>query len=1018
MNELKLYNWYGETFESILPSSTKNLKAYKKEVKNVFLRSKDSIKANEKVEKDLYVRAKQKLSDNLKRELASHKVAYKNKIAVLKDSIKKLSSFDTMEKLLKFEIGKLKKKKNEVQNYAKDFVYSLIKSADDIDFKIKNISQLQKTTTESETEIFKKFTVYNIILLYIKNNSDRDFDIKKIEHLLLPIELNWLEKSKIATTSYFKDIYYKLENERQKLQLQKDKLVAEYNATYAIQKEIYIREKNNIKLKNKQTILQLEYEYNENLKRKREEAKKVKELSLKKIEEQKEQIISVQAKNNLITHEIISKANNSINRIKEIYKKEKVTQKLRSQIQLYKDLYIYIKSKKISVSPFDFSYNHLTRKELQEKITKLKEYFIVSNFNEQLAIIAIQSFLTSTNIKRTEYEGNLLLKSQYKQKIGTIKKSYSYEGIYNLEEAKALKEKFIDYRITRLKYRYEKIDAKYQLHLLKINNVYQKEKEEFNTKRNEIQKEYQVRISELNQKIKNKDISKQAYKNKVVEYKIYRKEAINEAKLKSKIQSNKEILRSSFWRELSEYKVNLKVYESKINEAQKTIPIETSKNLRYFASILNFIFPGLSELIFFKQFTKGILMSIVSIISIVGIIPFSFGAYWDEMGGIPGFSDLGAGIHNNALGILPDARVYLFGGVISVILMVFVLIYHLVSSLGAYRVAKFLEYGSRPNKWTHTKRWLNSSGFPWMISLVGWMLMIFIVATPVITSILVSFTNYGFEHYAPAQTVEWVGLKQWGKWWTLRENRLFESLQSVILWSIIWTILSTLFPISLGILIAILTNNQRIRFKKIFRLIYILPRAIPAFVTLSFIRSMFIGGDEGLINKILLTIGLVKESRNWLQEIGTARVLVIVVQTWIAYAWIFMLVTGNLQSIPKDIYEAGSVDGAKGRQLFWYLTLPSLLLSIAPMLIGQFVGAFNNFTTISIFTGGGPAFPNPTIFGEGSTDIIISWVFKITTGGIQFPGNQAFAAALTTLAASFSIAVSARGFIKTMSRRD
>ncbi|WAM04803.1 hypothetical protein [Mycoplasmopsis cynos] len=74
---------------------------------------------------------------------------------------------------------------------------------------------------------------------------------------------------------------------------------------------------------------------------------------------------------------------------------------------------------------------------------------------------------------------------------------------------------------------------------------------------------------------------------------------------------------------------------------------------------------------------------------------------------------------------------------------------------------------------------------------------------------------------------------------------------------------------------------------------------------------MFIGGDEGLINKILLTIGLVKESRNWLQEIGTARVLVIVVQTWIAYAWIFMLVTGNLQSIPKDIYEAGSVDGQK-----------------------------------------------------------------------------------------------------------
>lgn len=88
------------------------------------------------------------------------------------------------------------------------------------------------------------------------------------------------------------------------------------------------------------------------------------------------------------------------------------------------------------------------------------------------------------------------------------------------------------------------------------------------------------------------------------------------------------------------------------------------------------------------------------------------------------------------------------------------------------------------------------------------------------------------------------------------------------------------------------------------------------------------------------------------------------------------------------------------------------------MLIGQFVGAFNNFTTISIFTGGGPAFTENTVFGEASTDIIISWVYKLTTGAANFEGNQAFAAALTTLAAVFSIAIGARGFIKSMSRRD
>jgi arabinogalactan oligomer/maltooligosaccharide transport system permease protein len=79
-----------------------------------------------------------------------------------------------------------------------------------------------------------------------------------------------------------------------------------------------------------------------------------------------------------------------------------------------------------------------------------------------------------------------------------------------------------------------------------------------------------------------------------------------------------------------------------------------------------------------------------------------------------------------------------------------------------------------------------------------------------------------------------------------------------------------------------------------------------------------------------------------------------------------------MQSIPKNIYEAGSIDGAKGNQMFRYLTAPALLASIAPLLITQFTFAFNNFTIISLFSGGGPAFTDPTPFLEGGTDILIS----------------------------------------------
>ncbi|UWV78265.1 hypothetical protein NWE59_05040 [Mycoplasmopsis felis] len=168
------------------------------------------------------------------------------------------------------------------------------------------------------------------------------------------------------------------------------------------------------------------------------------------------------------------------------------------------------------------------------------------------------------------------------------------------------------------------------------------------------------------------------------------------------------------------------------------------KNLRWLSLFLGIIFPGLSEVLLFKQYVKGIIMSIFSIFAWVLIIPFAFGFYWDQMGGIPGFSDLGKSLHDINKGILTDARLYLFGGVISVLLMVFVFIYFIVSGLGAYKVAKYLEYGSRPSKWSHTKRWLNTSGFPWVISILGWVLMLFIVATPIITSVLVSFTNYGY----------------------------------------------------------------------------------------------------------------------------------------------------------------------------------------------------------------------------------------------------------------------------------
>ncbi|TDV24217.1 arabinogalactan oligomer/maltooligosaccharide transport system permease protein [Mycoplasmopsis mustelae] len=1104
MEKLKLYNWYGESFDAILPQTSGNLKAYKKQVKNIFLRTKDKINAQTNIDKDLFLRARSKLNANLKRQLNSHYVAYKNKISVLRDSIKKLSFCENINSLLNFELKKIQKNLKDIRVYAKDYVYSLSKSADELEVKIAHIKKLQNSTRLSETETFKKYIIFSVLKIYLNKIKDTDFELTKIHQFLLPNELSYLQKLGDKANIFFKTFYQSIEQQRLSLVARKNELQRKYSSTYKLQKELYLKEKENIILNTKQKILEIEYEYTNKAADLKQRAKQQKQLSLFKIEEQKQNILSKEANNKAIVDKIKNKSKIEVKHLYYQYQHQKSFYKQRAILQNYKDLYLFLSKNQLNLPNFDFTIKNLNTSKLklknQEIWNSLKEF--QKQNASALVDIAFQTYLNLINQKRNNYEFNLLLKSQYKHLLSKSKSSYTYEGDFLSAESKALKEKFIDNRTTRLKFCEERIKSKValfnfkhltvkqlqalskeynreinlaninkikheiiiqQLQILenqhkdnlanlnlqleqklittddfndaklnlenqllldktylvnKFNTVYANEKAEIKVKYKNIKEVYKQNIKKLKAKIKTKEITKAAFKNKKIEVKIEYKESKIETKLQSKILSNKEILKTSFWRELAEMKVNSKIYDSKITEAQKTIPTETMKNLRWLSLILGIVLPGLPEITMFKQYLKGAIMLFVSVLVWALIIPFSFGYYWNKMGGIPGFGDLGANSHNIDLGELPDARIYLFGGVISVILMVLVLIYFITSGMVAYRVARNLEFGSRPSKWSHTKRWLKTGGYPWIISILGWILMIFVVATPIITSILISFTNYGYQHSAPAQTVDWVGLKNWGYWWTFRKAGLFQSLGRVFYWTAIWTVFSTFLPISLGIIIAILTNNQRIKFKKFFRLIYILPWAIPAFVTLSFLRSSFAPGEVGYINKILLELKLINNPINWLNQISSARILVIVVQTWIGYAFIFMLVTGNLQSIPKDIYEAGSVDGAKGRQLFWYLTLPSLLISIAPMLIGQFVGAFNNFTTISIFTGGGPNFENSSAFGEASTDIIISWVYKITSNAIQVEGNQAFAAALTTFAALISIAIGARGFIKTMSRRD
>ncbi|QZE12126.1 carbohydrate ABC transporter permease [Mycoplasma sp. Ms02] len=977
MEKIKLYNWYGESFDPVVPEVHQTLKAYKHQVKNVYTRLVDNTKSREQIEKDLYLRAKTKIEDNLKRELSSLRVAYKNKLRVFEDSIKALKYAESMNTFIKFELSKLKKEKKALKAYVKDYIKSLYSTSDEEERKKELIENLFIKTKENEKELLSKYACLNILL---KKLNGREYSFNDFE-------LSYYNAHK--ESGYFDEMHFKLEEKRKEFLRKKDNLQSKLNKTRELQKNLYLNEKHNLKLETKKKIKEIEYEYNQKILEARDKAKAYKKAAYLKIKEHKSQILESSHKNEQRLNKLKQNAKS--------FKKLAKTQYKKDLKHLYSNLDKSIQKDTETLSSLF--------KSSDESQVKIYNQILTKEANSPLNKSLIKKELKAAAL------------SKYKKALSNEYKKFSYEGLYNESVSKAQSEYFSDTHKTRTKFLKEKVDSKFNLEVLKINNSIETEKETYKAKKAEVLQKYNDLMQSAKDKYKANDISKEALKNLRIEAKIFKKESLYTLKLENSISKNKESLKTLFWRRREELNVNKKILESKINEAQKSIPTECIKNLRWWSLLLGVLLPGLPELIWFKQYTKSALMLIATTFIYAIILPFSFGAYWSKMGGIPGFYDLGSSLHDISQGILTDARYYLFGGVVSVILVVFAVIYFTVSGLGAYRVAKHLEGGSRPSMWSHTKRWLKTAGFPWSISLMGWSLMIFVVITPIITSVLISFTNYGYKHIAPSQTVDWIGLKSWGYWWTFRENNLLLSLSRVITWTLIWTVLSTIIPISVGFLMAILANNNRLKGRGIFRIIFILPWAIPAFVTIMFIKSTLVGGDQGYLNLILIKLGILEHGIDWLNSITKARVILVIVQTWIGYAWIFMLVTGNLQSIPKDIYEAGSVDGAKRFQLFRYLTLPALVLAIAPMLIGQFVGAFNNFTIISLLTGGGPNYPTPTVFGEASTDIIISWVFKIAQGAIQIEGNQSFGAALATFAALISISFAARGFIKSMSRR-
>ncbi len=269
------------------------------------------------------------------------------------------------------------------------------------------------------------------------------------------------------------------------------------------------------------------------------------------------------------------------------------------------------------------------------------------------------------------------------------------------------------------------------------------------------------------------------------------------------------------------------------------------------------------------------------------------------------------------------------------------------------------------------------------------------------------FVSEDGERLTPGFRVK-IGFQNFTK--LIRSQQISGPFLRVFGWTFLWAFLSVITTFALGLTLAIILNDPYLRLRKIYRTLLIVPYSIPFFISCLIWRGFF-NTEVGIVNRILNNFFQVIIP--WLQDPIWAKVALVVVNLWLGFPYMMIITLGALQSIPSELGEAASIDGASRWQQFKNITFPLLLVSLAPLLIGSFAFNFNNFNVIYLVTQGRPAIPGAGT-PAGATDILISYTYRLAFEGVR--GNQWGLASAVSLIIFIIVAViSAIGFRYTRS---
>ena len=321
------------------------------------------------------------------------------------------------------------------------------------------------------------------------------------------------------------------------------------------------------------------------------------------------------------------------------------------------------------------------------------------------------------------------------------------------------------------------------------------------------------------------------------------------------------------------------------------------------------------------------------------------------------------------------------------ILTLFVIIFFIICYLNATKESYILEQYHIIRKSPQTfkrdiSNLLDNKFHITLLSLPMVGLFVFTIV-PLVTMILIAFTNYDAGHEVPQHLFDWVGFDNFRGLFS-GQSKLGATFWRVLGWTLLWAVLATFTSYILGMLLAMLINRKGIKLKKLYRTLFVATIAVPQFVSLLIMSKMLdtgggmLGSGGGIITQMIeqlfdyhLKFGI---------DINTTRICIVIVNMWIGVPYSMLMCSGILMNIPNDLYESARIDGASPARRFFKITLPYMLFVTGPYLITQFIGNINNFNVIYLLSGGGPGDILLYTDGAKGTDLLITWLYKLSLG--------------------------------------